>query len=37
MIEPLEIYKEINVFAKENGMELALVTPGETKYMDHPT
>ena len=29
---PIEIYKRINRFAQENGMELTVKTPGESHY-----
>ncbi len=31
-LDPIEIYKQINVFAKENGMDLTVTTPGESFY-----
>lgn len=32
LLNPIEIYKKLNIFAKENGMNLTVDTPGESHY-----
>lgn len=32
LVDPIEIYKQMDLFAKENGMNLTVETPGESNY-----
>lgn len=32
LLDPIEIYKKLNIFAQENGMELTVKIPGESYY-----
>ena len=32
LVDPIEIYKQMNLFAKENGMELSINDPGNSHY-----
>lgn len=32
LVDPIEIYKQMDLFAKDNGMELTVKTPGESDY-----